>query len=241
MSRGSLGAVSAVTGDGVSDMLHVGTYLVFTPGVEVDIHEGVTRARAHSGPASYSALGIRGLFIGDIHEMSCVLGQEGVDGSGVLFKSAFNNGGISSVEYHVVPVVLHGVLSLDAFGKEHKARCVLVEAVDDKDFVGRVDALDVVAQYRVGCQLLFVVSGDREQAVSFIYNDDVIVFIDDFETRVGESLPGARDVDFYFSACGYGVVEGCDNLASGHNLSIFHPSLDGCTANVAKGRHEYVH
>ena len=100
---------------------------------------------------------------------------------------------------------------------------MLVEAVDDEDFVARVLALDVVLEQRVCGAGLYAVVAHRQQSVAFLYNDDVVVLIDDFQARIVEDLPLARGVDVNPVAGAYGEVELRHHGTVEHNLPQAQP------------------
>ena len=137
-------------------MLHVDAYLVLTAGVEFEFHESVTVLASQHLEAGHGKLTFLGI-IGDVDFVFGVLGEIGAYGAFVVVDRAFNHSHIGAIEHHVVPVVLHSLLSFDIFGEHHQAGSVAVEAMHHKDFLARVDPFHILFKDGVGGTVFYLV------------------------------------------------------------------------------------
>ena len=95
-------------------------------------------------------------------------------------------------------MVLQGEFGPLVLGKDHQPGGLAVQAVDDEDACLPVGLLHVFGQYGVGRAFVALgVGGYGEQSVLFVDDDQVGVFVDDFQPAGGKFLPVLLARDFH--------------------------------------------
>ena len=189
-----------VSKDWGSHILHVYPYLVFTSGFKLKFHKafaGLWIAFQYFvvGDGKLSAV----VFRGGVHYVCAVLFQPASDcplnGVCWLLVASVHNCHIFSFGNYFIPIVLEGTFDLFTFGKYHQAAGFSVQPVyyEDPWLWGIPSPLwcsvpDIVVEQRV-CGYLFLSSGGshREQSLTFLNNNYILVFVDNSDRYVFHS------------------------------------------------------
>ena len=112
------------------------------------------------------------------------------------------------------------------FGENHEPGRVAVKAVDDEELVARVFPFQIIAQDAVGSAVLDFIRTHREKPVALVDDDDVIVFIDEFQATVVEHAELACQVGLYLIALFKLGVKLCHRNSVDCNLIVAQKVLD---------------
>ena len=135
--------------------------LVFPPGFQVDVHEGIAAAGTDRSIVGNGLLGVPARRAG-VHEMGGGLPQEGFYIALFRVGHALHQGPVAPAAHPLVPVGLEGPLGLLVFGKKDHAGGVPVQAVDHKDPAALGPLGHVVGEDVVGGAHLLLVVGDGD-------------------------------------------------------------------------------
>lgn len=119
--------------------------------------------------------------------VECAVGEPRTDGSLIALHIACYYGHIAPVENQFVPIVAQGVLCLFVLGEHHQAGSVPVQSMYYVDAIPSVFATQVFIENGAGGALFLAFSADREEPRTLINNDEVSIFVDDFQ-QIGMKL-----------------------------------------------------
>lgn len=228
MNRRGLSSVFAVAGNRMAHIGHVHAYLVFTAGVEFNFKERLAAAALKHLVAGDRKLPFLGIF-GRVHLVARVLYEIAFDRALILLYVAVNHAYILTVKHHVIPIMLHLHLCFLCLSEHHEAGGVLVKAMHDENFLPRVDPLHVFLKYRVGGSGLDAVITHRQEAVTLVDNDDIVIFIDYLKATVSELWKLAGEVYLHGVAGSHRVVELGRYRAVELHLIMLEKLFDVCT------------
>lgn len=237
VDRAYAGSIPAVAHDRMPHLFHMHTNLVFAACVKVDFQHGTSLAFHKGGITCHCQLPFA-LHIGRIHLVAGVLCQIAAYGIGLTVRDAFDHSQILTLEYHIVPVVLQRLFGLYVFRKHHQPRRIAVKAVHDKNLVGRIAPLDIVAQYGVCRTLLDVVGAYRQQSVTFINHKDIVILIHQAQPGIAEHMESAGEIDMHPIARLKKHVPLCSRSIAHLDLAVLQQGFDGSARTRRHRRHQ---
>lgn len=154
--------------------------LIFPAGQQGDFEQAESRRlfeRLIGGVRQFSFCAVGGR----IDDIRLVLGKVGGNHAFFGVHLAVHDGEVFFLG--VLPLVLEGEFDVFSFGEQKYAGGPLVEAVDDEDLPVRfrVAFADIVGEDVLGGSDFVRGRADGEQPGRLIDDDDVIIFVDDFE------------------------------------------------------------
>ncbi len=223
-------AIHGVVDHGMLDVAQVDTYLIAAAGIEAELEEAV------------AARGFDYLVVGD-GELAAIVGgggeyailsvgEPGPDGVLLGLYLAPGYGHIGAVVDDAFPVFLETARCLFVLAEDHETRGVAVEAMDDMGVATLVGVLEIGVEGREGGMVAGVLAVG-EDALVLVDDDEILVFVDDVDAAVAETLAEIGLADGDDHSGDEGIVE----LGSAASVDAYAMAEDLLDAGAAQLGH----
>jgi len=226
------GAVEIVGADGVADGVELDADLVFAAGVEGAAEVGEFAGFIDGDGLVIEFGDLAGFHVGGDFDIfgDFIFEEEVFEGGGGFLGDAVDDDVVLAGDGVVEELFFEGGEGVDIAGEDEESGGVAVEAVDEVELGFLVFAFDVFGEDFEDGGAEFLGVGGGEESGGFEGDEEVAVFVDDFESFVeflGFHGDGGGVDEFEFVGGVDGLFEGFDGCGVEVDAFVFDPGAEG--------------